>query len=206
MATSTLLTLKRRKSLSKYAGEIMDKEILDALRGEVARLAKREYAKLVQTWSTKPKFVVRAGKSSAGRFFWNVRVEGGIEKDRWLMVDTLGRRGGAVIQSQDVGVRMRGNTRVYSRKKLRFREYYPKTLPRTPTSGFSPKARTSGPPGTSSGGRIGRAYYKDIIYQGAVEPRRFTELVVEPVVQEEFVAATKRAYNRVRQRFVRGTV
>lgn len=198
MASSTLIKLVRRKSLSKYAGDIMDKEMLKEFRGPMAKAISGAYERIVKDWSgeSKPRFVVRAGKSSAGRYFWNVRVEppGSIKAQRWLMVDTEGREGGVTIKpKRQYGV-------------LRFKYYFPKTLPYTHNSRFAVKIPSSGPPRVAIGGGrgIGDKIFTRQVEQGKVEPRQFTEKVIKPAAEEEFKLAGRRAYDRARRAIRRG--
>jgi hypothetical protein len=210
MASSTLFKLKRPFSVSKYGGDIMDKEILDEFRGPFAAAVKQSYERITAGWSaeSKPKFVVRAGKSSAGRFFWNIRVEGSeLQKNRWQMVDSVGRKGGATIKPKTYFSGDFSDRTSRRGMKLKFKSYYPKTLPRTPSSSSAVRAPTSGPPRVSISAPIsagGQAFYMREVKQGAVEPRRFTELVIEPSATIEFQKARRRAYQRVARRMRSG--
>ena len=184
----------RRGLNSKLYAEAIRKE-LQVEHEKMAQETLAEFNEVVSNWSakTKPIFYKRVFKSNIRRSGFGVYVRGDEhQKKTWEMIDSAGRKrkliyagSGGVASEQET---IKGKHGPYQTGKLmRFRTGY--------DAKTTPIAQFGGP-----GERFGPWRRAKIVNLGAIEPRKFTETIMNDFVQKEFLRRSKNAYQRALDR------
>ncbi len=198
----TLLKLSSRRGLrSQFAGPLMQKAIEDEHR-KLAKVVQMEFEKVVANWSTgtkgsKPKFRTRVFSANPKRSSVSIYVDGTEhQKGIWKMLDTEGREAGIIFAGKG-GVAteqepIKGKFGPYQTGKLmRFRQNYaPKTQPVAQFGG--------------SGRRSGAWNRAKIVHHPGIEPRKFSETIMDDMFRKEFRLASRRGYRKAFNAITRG--
>lgn len=191
----TTLKIKSSKGLkSQFYDAAMKAEQRIEL-GKLRQPVVERFNKRVNNWSaeSKPKFQARVIGTDKGFTFVVIVTGTQKQKNLWAQLDSEGRPRGKVIlgkpsQFQEIS----GKFGPYqARKYLRFKaKYSPKTRPIDSYGG--------------QGKRHGPWVRKKVVIQGAVEPRKFSESIMENYFRAEFRRAARRGYRRAFNRVTSG--
>lgn len=168
--------------------------IREELRKEHEKMAQetlKEFNEVVGNWSskTKPTFYKRVFSANVKRSGFGIYSTGDEhQKKTWEMIDKEGRKrkliyaGSGGVAGEKVTVQ--GKHGPYQTAKLMHFQanYDAKTMP---------IAQYGGP-----GERSGAWKRKKVVNLGAIEPRKFTETIMNDFVKKEFLRRSKNAYQR----------
>lgn len=186
---------------AKFAGKEMTEAIVKSIR-EWAPEVTGQFNKFVADWSdtSRPEFIANPIKLQNNRgVSFGVRAKGtDIQRSRWKMIDSEGRKGGTKIfggyAKEPMSPRsVQGKFGQYqTRKYLRFRHDY------------SAKTLEGAKYGQGDGGRSGRWVRQYVVTQGAIEPRHFSSEYM-PKFKKGFLKASRRGYRRAFNKMTTGS-
>lgn len=170
------IEFRRRPIRSKAAGRILNDEVRKELK-VVAQSTANKLNSYVADWDSNIRFRVKATYATENRILMSVEAEGdALAIQRWNMVDSEGREGGAQIPKGNI------------RKPMRFQV------------GYARKTKIGVVRPVAPGERYGAWVSKWAVKQGEVKPAHLTEIVkrslIEPTLDRRLNSARERAVRK----------